>query len=139
MAGWGIDFLKNDGCYITSPNIEGGIYPYDPSAPELYKRVSDAILASGRPIIHNIKGDPGGGASQIEGALVSNLQRCSGDIGDQFGSGVGEFLTCEKFQNLTGKKNAYGYFWNDPDSLEVSVLYGSTAARQPAKLHRHGC
>jgi alpha-galactosidase len=122
MAGWGIDFLKNDGCYITSPNIEGGIYPYDPSAPELYERVGDAILATGREIVHNIKGIPGGGASQQEGASIANLQRCGGDIGDSFGSATGEFFGCEKFQNLTGRKNKYGYYWNDPDSLEVRLL-----------------
>jgi alpha-galactosidase len=69
--------------------------------------------------VYNIKGDGDGGSTANEGAMISNLRRCGGDIGDSFGSAVGEFMTCQQYQEYAGKKNPYGYYWNDPDSLEV--------------------
>ena len=44
--------------------------------------------------VHNVKGVPGGGCSASEGRAVSNMRRCGDDIGDSFGSAVGEFLNC---------------------------------------------
>ena len=44
--------------------------------------------------VHNVKGVPGGGCSASVGRAVSNMRRCGDDIGDSFGSAVGEFLTC---------------------------------------------
>ena len=71
MASWGIDFLKNDGCYTSMPQLEGDGLSWmtdDPSsvsvagsAFEVYARAHAAIQASGRAIVHNIKGIPGGG------------------------------------------------------------------------------
>ena len=101
MAAWGVDFLKNDGCYPTSPNLEGGI-PDDPSAYEVYKRTHDALQASGRAIVHNVKGTGNGGLPIDNARAVSNMRRCGGDIGDGFGSAVGEFMQCQQFQEHAG-------------------------------------
>ena len=101
MAGWGIDFLKNDGCYTASPGQEGGLRA-DPSAAELYQRVQDAIRSTGRPIVHNVKGIPGGGCSIEVARQVSNMRRCGDDIGDFFGAAVGEFGNCQQFQQVAG-------------------------------------
>ena len=117
MAGWGIDFLKNDGCYTSSPNNEGGLQP-DPSASENYRRTMDAINASGRSIVHNVKGIPGGGCPIEDARQLSNLRRCGGDIGGDFGSAVGEFEGCQPNQWAAGYSSGHG-FWNDPDSLEI--------------------
>ena len=116
MAGFGIDFLKNDGCYTLTPNNEGdGLTRHpDPSAYTHYRRTQDAIVASGRAIVHNIKGVPGGGAAAADGRALSNMRRCGGDIGDQFGDAVGEFGNCLPNQQFAGPG-----FWNDPDSLEI--------------------
>jgi alpha-galactosidase len=99
MAGFGIDFFKNDGCYTTSPADEGdggvsGNNMPDPSAYPHYLKMHQALAATGRDIIHNVKGVPGGGCSASDGRAVSNMRRCGSDIGDSFGSAVGEFMTC---------------------------------------------
>jgi hypothetical protein len=117
MAEWGIDFLKNDGCYATSPNLEASMHN-DPSAFEVYKRASDAIHSTGRAIVHNVKGSGFGEGLGIEGARdVSNMRRCGGDIGDGFGSCVGEFFQCQQFQEYAGAG-----FWNDPVNRLPSLL-----------------
>ena len=120
MAGFGIDFFKNDGCYTTSPADEGdggvsGNGMPDPSAFPHYSKMHAALAATGRAIVHNVKGVPGGGCAASAGRAVSNMRRCGGDIGDAFGSAVGEFMSCAE----TGDPNAGPGFWNDPDSLEV--------------------
>ena len=123
MAKFGIDFLKNDGCYTTAPQLEGDGMSWmknEPNSPaartayEVYARTHAAIIASGRAIVHNIKGQPGGGMNASAARSVSNLRRCGDDIGDSWGSAVGEFINCQKDQRFAGA----GY-WNDPDSLEV--------------------
>ena len=52
MASWGIDFLKNDGCYTASPHSEGGLRG-DPSAAELYGRTQRAIDAAGQSVCNH--------------------------------------------------------------------------------------
>lgn len=84
-------------CYTSSPNSEGGLQN-DPSAAGNYARVMDAITASGKEIVHNIKGIPGGGCPIEDARAVSNLRRCGDDIGDAFGAAVGEFKTCQPYQ-----------------------------------------
>ena len=76
MAGFGIDFLKDNGCYTLTPNNEGDGLTYpDPSAYTHYKRTQNAIAASGRAIVHNIKSVPGGGAAASDGRALSNMRR----------------------------------------------------------------
>ena len=111
---FGIDFLKNDGCFTTAPQSEGG-YSGDRAAFLHYRATHDALQATGRGIVHNVKGTSGGGATNAVAREVSNMMRCGGDIGDSFGSAVGEFMTCYE----SGVEDVGPGFWNDPDSLEV--------------------
>ena len=87
----------------------------DPSAYPHYLKMHEALAATGRAIVHNVKGVPGGGCAAAAGRAVSNMRRCGNDIGDAFGSAVGEFLNCAE----NGDPDAGPGFWNDADSLEV--------------------
>ena len=131
MAAFGIDFLKNDGCYTTVPGDEGDGFAFqnDPSsvsvarsANETYARTYAAIRAAGRPIVHNVKGLDNGGLALADAPAVSNLRRCGGDIGDSYGSVVASFRGCNTagMQSVVGPTGAAGGsagYWNDPDSL----------------------
>ena len=109
MASYGIDFFKNDGCFTSSPHSEGGFHA-DPSAYKHYGRMQAALQASGRTIVHNIKGVPGGGIEADHARSVANMRRCGDDIGGGFGSAVGAFHGCQPNQHLAGPG-----FWNDAD------------------------
>ena len=72
-----------------------------------------ALQATGRAIVHNIKGVPGGGIAAANARAVSNMRRCGDDIGGGFMSAVGAFHGCAGNQHLAGPG-----FWNDPGKLQ---------------------
>ena len=47
------------------------------------------------------------------------MRRCGSDIGDSFGSAVGEFMTCASNGDQHAGWDGQSGFWNDADSLEV--------------------
>ncbi|XP_065194556.1 uncharacterized protein LOC135825853 [Sycon ciliatum] len=101
-AAWGVDYVKNDDCNVP----KGGNADTD------YGHMFEGIHASGRPMVHSVKGsEPIANAHN-----VSNMRRVGHDIGDNFGSMLSLVMQGEK-QNLS--QYAHPGFWNDLDMLEI--------------------
>ncbi len=108
-AAWGVDFLKYDWCQTLTR---------DPQ--DAYKLMSDALLATGRPIMLSIC-EWGTAKPWLWGRNVGNLWRTTGDIYDAwegtklYSLGIINILDLqvglEKYAGPGG--------WNDPDMLEV--------------------
>ena len=118
FASFGVDFLKNDGCFGASPTFKGGPGAYNLPEGQPTELAKDAIMMralanSGRPIIHNVKN----GIPPECGRIVSNLRRCGDDIGDSFGSVMGSFWNC--YTHGTPIDEVGDGYYNDADSLEV--------------------
>ncbi|MGA2710303.1 MAG: glycoside hydrolase family 27 protein [Steroidobacteraceae bacterium] len=111
-AAWGVDYLKYDWCYSESLEVRAA-----------YETMSDALRATGRPIVFSIcewgTHQPWSWAASVGG----NLWRTTGDIYDAWqsaadsneGSGVLDIL--DRQVGLAGFAGP-GH-WNDPDMLEV--------------------
>jgi alpha-galactosidase len=99
FASWGIDYLKYDSCN-ASVDLQTS-----------YTTMSDALLATGRPIVFSICAWYFAGEWMID---VGNLWRTTGDIQDNFGSFLGIIDTNEPLYPYAGPGH-----WNDPDMLEV--------------------
>jgi alpha-galactosidase len=102
FASWGVDYLKYDNC-----NNQGR------PALERYQAMSDALRATGRPIVLSIcewgSNEPWNWAAQY-----GELWRTTGDINDSWGSVLGILDQQVGLETHSGP-NA----WNDPDMLEV--------------------
>jgi alpha-galactosidase len=112
-AAWGVDYLKYDWC-----NTQGL------QAPAAYKKMSDALRATGRPILFSLC-EWGNSKPWLWGKGVGQSWRTTGDI----------YASFDQVQNHPGYKD-YGVLpildmqeglrkyagpghWNDPDMLEV--------------------
>jgi alpha-galactosidase len=100
-AAWGVDYLKYDNCNADT----------DPAVQQAqYETMSDALAASGRPMVYSLCA----WAFHEWGVDAGHLWRVSADIVDGWGS--------SNF-NLTQTRRAAAYAqpngWNDPDMLEV--------------------
>lgn len=109
-ARWGVDYLKYDWCN------KGGL-----DARSAYATMSDALRATGRPIVFSIcnwgQGDPWLWGAQAGG----NLWRTTQDIWDAW-SGRRDFaLGVLDILDLQADLGAYAKpgHWNDPDMLEI--------------------
>ncbi|GHF45130.1 alpha-galactosidase [Amycolatopsis bartoniae] len=102
FAAWGVDYLKYDNC-----NNEGR------PATERYQAMSDALRATGRPIVLSIC-EWGSNQPWLWGARYGELWRTTGDINDSWGSAMGILDQQVGLEAYSGP-NA----WNDPDMLEV--------------------
>ncbi|HEY4828838.1 MAG TPA: NEW3 domain-containing protein [Solirubrobacteraceae bacterium] len=112
FASWGVDYVKYDRC-----NIPYGDYPGE-SAQEvdasLYTRMSNALRATGRPIVFSIVDPDPGVDSWTWGRTVGNLWRTTSDIEDNYGSMLSNF---EGTVDLSSSAAPGG--WNDPDLLQI--------------------
>jgi alpha-galactosidase len=114
-ARWGIDYLKYDWCSTGKRNAQ-----------EAYSTMSNALLATGRPIVFSMcewgTADPWLWANGI-----GNLWRTTGDISDHFSSNKKwpngdccELGMLEILDKQVGLESFAGPgHWNDPDMLEV--------------------
>jgi len=112
FASWGVDYVKYDRC-----NIPYGDFPGESQEQvqqTLYTRMSNALRATGRPIVFSMcNPDPGDDPWQWS-AAISNLWRTTEDIQDNFGSMLGSFEgTVDHFAE------AGPGAWNDPDMLQI--------------------
>jgi alpha-galactosidase len=108
-ASWGVDYLKYDWCHSEGLN-----------APEAYKKMSDALRATGRPIVFSIC-EWGQSKPWTWGAGVGQLWRTTGDITDIY-DGKEKWSQGWKLildQQVGLEKYAGPGHWNDPDMLEV--------------------
>ncbi|GAA0576714.1 alpha-galactosidase [Kribbella sandramycini] len=115
-ASWGVDLLKYDNC-----GQQDGI-----PAQTRYKRMADALQASGRDILYSIcewgQNQPWLWAAETGG----HMWRTTGDIENNWSSVVGLLDQQVGLEQYSGP-NA----WNDPDMLEVGnsgLTYGESRA-----------
>lgn len=100
FASWGVDYLKYDNCNIVGNDLEGD-----------YRKMSDALRNSGRPIVFSICCWYFPGPWVVE---CGNLWRTTSDIADNWSSMIG-------IAEINNKSAAYAGpgHWNDPDMMEV--------------------
>ncbi len=107
FAEWEVDFLKYDACYI----------PANLHQPTLYKRMGQALRATGRPILYSIcewgRNQPWEWAAETGG----HMWRTTGDIDDSWKS-----ILEIGFHQQVGKHSYAGPGgWNDPDMLVIGM------------------
>ncbi|WP_266172062.1 glycoside hydrolase family 27 protein [Dyella subtropica] len=108
-ASWGVDYLKYDWCST-----------YTQDAKSTYETMSDALRASGRPIVFSIC-EWGLNKPWLWGKTIGNLWRTTDDIYDHwqgkhgYEHGVMDILDLQVgLESYSGPGH-----WNDPDMLEV--------------------
>ena len=107
-AAWGIDYLKYDWCSAKD------VYKID-DMPAVYKKMSDALKAAGRPIVFSLCQYGLHKVWEWSAASGGNLWRTTGDIEDSWKS-----MSTIGFDKQTGlEKYAGPGHWNDPDMLEI--------------------
>jgi alpha-galactosidase len=112
-AGWGVDYLKYDWC-----NTQGL------DAPAAYKKMSDALRATGRPILFSLC-EWGNSKPWLWGKGVGQSWRTTGDIYASFDQvlthpGYKDYGAMPILDMQAGlRKYAGPGHWNDPDMLEV--------------------
>ena len=108
-AAWGVDYLKFDWCNHA-----------DETSEHAYRRMSDALLQSGRPIVFSMC-EWGQGKPWLWGAGTAHLWRTTGDIYDCWD--CTQKWSAGWLHNLDSQAELAPYagpgHWNDPDMLEV--------------------
>ena len=111
FASWGVDYLKYDDC-----NLPAAISPTPSGYEAAYKVMSDALKATGRPIVYSICEHTEAGQSWLWGATQSNLWRTTTDIRPNFTSMLTNFTKNSALAAYAGPGH-----WNDPDMLEIGT------------------
>jgi len=107
-AAWGIDYLKYDWCSAKD------VYK-DEEMPAVYKKMGDALKATGRPIVFSLCQYGKQKVWEWGAASGGNLWRTTGDIEASWKS-----MSSIGFDKQTGLDQYAGPgHWNDPDMLEV--------------------
>ncbi len=111
-AAWGVDYLKYDWCNTGTLDAHAA-----------YLLMSDALRASGRPIVFSMC-EWGTAKPWLWAAGIGNLWRTSGDIYDAWESKPGKREWEQGMLNELDKQvDLWPYagpgHWNDPDMLEV--------------------
>ena len=118
FASWGVDYVKNDWCFAELQNARAS-----------YAIVKDAILLSGRPMVHSIC-EWGINKPWEWGAESGHLWRTTFDIEDcwdcfevttSYGQVIENFIGFTKILDLQVglEVHAGPGHWNDPDMLQV--------------------
>jgi len=116
-AAWGIDFLKYDLCSygdILKAEGHGDVAAAFPLQKEAYKRMHDALAATGRPIVYSLCQYGMNSVWEWGPEVGGNLWRTTGDIKDTY-----ERMSLIGFSQAGLAKYAGPGHWNDPDMLEV--------------------
>ena len=115
FAEWGVDFLKYDFCY-RPPGVD---------AVTLYRRMGQALRATGRPIVFSLC-EWGSNEPWRWGASVGgHMWRTTGDISDSW-----ESILHIGFEKQVGLEAYAGPdHWNDPDMLVVGMYGKGNVAR----------
>jgi alpha-galactosidase len=114
-ARWGVDYLKYDWCNTGTRNAE-----------EAYSTMSNALLATGRPIVFSMC-EWGTAKPWLWGKGIGNLWRTTGDISDTWTSNKkwpdGSCCQYGMVDILDLQVDLAPYagpgHWNDPDMMEV--------------------
>ncbi len=112
FAEWGVDYLKYDAC-----GDRKGL-----SDKKLYRKMSDALKATGRPILFEIC-IYYSSETHLWGGEIGHMWRTGGDIVSYIKTTTPEVTYKNWYENLnqiTGKEDYAGKGrWNDPDNLIV--------------------
>jgi alpha-galactosidase len=106
-AAWGIDYLKYDWCSASH------VYKLS-QMPEVYKKMHDALAATGRPIVYSLCQYGMDRVWRWGASVGGNLWRTTGDISDHY-----DRMALLGFQQNGLQDFAGPGHWNDPDMLEV--------------------
>ena len=108
-ARWGVDYLKYDWCSTGTRNAE-----------DAYALMSDALKASGRPIVFSMC-EWGTAKPWLWASKIGNLWRTTGDITDKWVGkpGLGWGMASIVDMNEPLWPYAGPGHWNDPDMLEI--------------------
>jgi hypothetical protein len=118
FADWGVDYLKYDNC-----NAPAGTASTQQEYIDRYKAMSDALAATGRPIVYALC-EWGNFSPWQWGPTQANLGRSTGDISANYASMLRNFtINAEN----PPSPDAPLYF-NDPDMLETGTGNFSTLA-----------
>lgn len=107
---WGVDYLKYDWCFDEGQNPQAA-----------YKTMSDALKASGRPIVFSIC-EWGNSQPWTWAKGIGHLWRTTGDIINAF-KGINYWGGCGVVEIIDKNADLHKYagpgHWNDPDMLQV--------------------
>ena len=118
FADWGVDFLKDDWCNVPLADVPGATR--DDKANYLYTQMSQALAATGKPIVFEAATLGDSNLHTYTWApAVSNFWRTTSDISASFSSMLRNFTTNSTLAQYAGPGH-----WNDPDMLEIGT--GST-------------
>ena len=108
-ARWGVDYLKYDWCSTGTRNAE-----------EAYALMSDALRATGRPILFSLC-EWGTSRPWEWAATIGNMWRTTGDITDKWDGQHGHSHGVLPIVDANERLWPYAGpgHWNDPDMLEV--------------------
>jgi alpha-galactosidase len=106
-AAWGFDYLKYDWCSASKV--------YKPSQmPEVYKKMHDALAATGRPIVFSLCQYGLDRVWRWGASVGGNLWRTTEDISDRY-----DRMSVIGFDQNGLERFAGPGHWNDPDMLEI--------------------
>ncbi len=112
FASWGVDYVKYDRCNIPYGDFPGVSQPQVDQT--LFTRMSQALRATGRPILFAVCDPNPGVAPWTWGPSVSNVWRTTSDIEDNYGSMLANFEGTVDLYKSAGPGG-----WNDPDLLQI--------------------
>jgi len=116
-AEWGIDFLKYDLCSygdVLRKEGHGNVAAAFPLQKEAYRKMHDALVATGRPIVYSLCQYGMNSVWEWGPEVGANLWRTTGDIKDTY-----ERMSLIGFAQAGLAKYAGPGHWNDPDMLEI--------------------
>ncbi|HEX2905614.1 MAG TPA: glycoside hydrolase family 27 protein [Phototrophicaceae bacterium] len=114
FAAWGVDYLKYDFCYKPA-NTDG---------PALYRRMGQALRATGRPIVFSACEWGLGKPWEWAAGAGAHLWRTTGDIEDSWESIAKIGFGQAGLEAYSGPDQ-----WNDPDMLVVGMYGKGNVAR----------
>jgi len=108
-AEWGVDYVKEDWCFTSGLDAQ-----------MQYKKMSDALIATSRPILLSLC-EWGLSSPWLWASSVGNMWRSTADIADCWDCTAGNLLgwTVILEQSVNLAPYAGPGHWNDPDMLEV--------------------
>jgi alpha-galactosidase len=107
FAQWGMDFIKYDWC--------SGDEVYQPEQmQEAYKKMSDDLKATGRPILYSLCQYGMQNVWKWGASAGGQMWRTTGDIADNYNSMILHGLSQNGLEQYAGPGH-----WNDPDMLEI--------------------
>jgi alpha-galactosidase len=120
-AAWGVDYLKYDWCNTGDHGaVDGPAYMHRQNAVSSYLLMSEALRATGRPIVFSIC-EWGNNEPWLWARNIGNLWRTTGDIYDawrgRFEYSIG-LLDIIDMQVGLAPYAGPGH-WNDPDMMEI--------------------